>query len=325
MKYDISISGAFAPILTPFLKDGRGIDLAALGRHLAFLDNTGLSGVLMLGTNGEFGYLSKDERLQLVETVIAADTTLRLIVGGTVPESPENTLDLVAQLAEYRDSLTAILVAPPFYNKYTHGESVSEASVVEFYRQLAAIQEHLPLLLYNVPIPTERRMTAPVTPSVVNALKQAGIIVGVKDSTARLENIAAYLDAREDFQVLLGSDHVISEGLALGAIGSITACGNVFPTAVLKVYAAQPGPARETAQTELSLFRGVLESVPGKAIAIQKLLLKFLGVVENTSLVRDRDKNLTTSERGLVFQRLSAITAKLTINQELATVIQSRL
>ncbi|UCH10370.1 MAG: dihydrodipicolinate synthase family protein, partial [Fidelibacterota bacterium] len=178
---------------------------------------------------------------------------------------------------------------------------------------------------YNVPVPPEGRVTAPVTPGVVGALRGEKNIVGIKDSTARLENITAYQEARQDFQVLLGSDHVIAGGLALGAVGSITACGNVFPSAVLQVYAPQPGTEREKAQAELSLLRGVLESVPGKAVAIQKLLLDILGVVEAASPVRDAAKQLTDAERELILTLLSGLTAKLTLNQEIATQIKARL
>ncbi|UCH11044.1 MAG: dihydrodipicolinate synthase family protein, partial [Fidelibacterota bacterium] len=169
MVHDMDISGAYAPILTPFSQDGRTVNLAAFHQHLAFLDKAGLSGVLVLGTNGEFGYLSKEERLQLVESVIGAGTSLRIIVGGTVPDSPEDTQALVDQLGEYSDRLTAILVAPPFYDTYSNAGEVSEAVVLDFYHRLAGIQSRLPLVLYNVPVPPEGRMTAPVTPGMVGA------------------------------------------------------------------------------------------------------------------------------------------------------------
>lgn len=298
------LAGAFAPILTPFTPDGGSIDWESYRSHLAYLDEAGLDGILVLGTNGEFGQLTSDERLQLVEATLSARTALEVIVGGMVPDSPEETLSCVTRLADYAGQVAAILVAPPFYDVFAAGGAVPEDDVVDFYRQLARVQDHLPLLLYNVPVPVEGPVTAAIPPRVVAALSNEAVIMGIKDSTARLENIPAYRKAKSALQVLVGNDHVVAGGLAQGAVGSITACANVFPSAVLAVHQAPPGSDQEAAQTELSRLRRVLELIPGKLVATQKLLLHHIGVVPTRSPVRDQSRELTAAEQDQVLSNL---------------------
>jgi len=322
MSSPFKLAGAFAPILTPFTPDGGSIDWESYRGHRAYLEKAGLNGIVVLGTNGEFGQLTTGERFQMVEATISAGTTLKVIVGGMVPDSPEETMTIVARLADYAGQLIAVLVAPPFYHVVAAGRAIPEDSVVDFYRQLARVQDRMPLLLYNVPVPAEGPVTATITPRVVAALSNEAVIVGIKDSTARLENIPAYRKAKAGLQVLVGSDHVVAGGLAQGAVGSITACANVFPSAVLAVHQAPPGPDREAAQTELSSLRRVLELVPGKMVATQKLLLHHLGVVPTRSPVRDRSRELTAAEQDQVLAGLEETVAGLVINQAVQPAIK---
>ncbi|UCD38361.1 MAG: dihydrodipicolinate synthase family protein [Fidelibacterota bacterium] len=325
MSDSTRIAGPFAPILTPFSPDRSVIDHDSFRQHLAFIEDAGLAGVLVLGTNGEFTQLTIDERLQLIDVTLSAGTGLKIIIGVTVPDSPDRTLAFMEQMTVYAGELTAVLVAPPFYNRYTDGNEVSSAEVVVFYRQLSKVQDRIPVFLYNVPVPPDGRTTAAVTPDMVAELESDPIFAGIKDSTARLENIPAYLGTRSNFQVLLGSDHIIAEGLSLGAVGSITACGNVFPGAVRAVYAAQPGPDLELAQVELTALRRILEVVPGKAVAIQKLLLFLQGIVEYQSPVREAQRELTDPEKDVVLGKLSEAAEGLRLNRDLAEAILRQL
>ena len=79
---------------------------------------------------------------------------------------------------------------------------------------------------------------------------------------------------------MIGNDHAIEGGLEAGAAGSITACANLFPSAVQKVWSAASGADSHQAQVELSRLRKALESIPGKMIGAEKLLLNKLGVLK---------------------------------------------
>ena len=234
-----------------------------------------------------------------------------------MPDSPEKTLELAAELARMGDKLVGLLVAPPYYARTAAGEQIPLEELADFYRQLASVTYPALLILYNVPRGPSGSATAAITAELVGQLTEERQVVGLKDSTGRLENIPAFHAAGPGLQVLVGSDHILAPALAAGAVGSITACGNVFPSAVTAVYQASPGPARIAAQQELGRLRKVLELVPGKLIAIQKLLLYLLRVMPQLSPVRDPGAELTPGEREQVVLELEAVARSLQINREI--------
>ena len=312
------LTGAYAPILTPFAANRRSVDTVAFRHHLKFLDEAGLTGVVILGTNGEFIQLDADEKLALVEATLSAGTSLELIVGGTAAESPAATLSLLSQLRKYQSGVSTVLLAPPFYQAYAMGASMSEAAVVDFYRQVAGrLPNRLKLLLYNVPVSPDGPVTAPVTPRVVAALRDLPAIVGIKEAVAHLATILAYRAAFPNLKIFVGNDHLVSGGLMRGGAGSITAAANVFPSAVLKVYQAESDARRAAAQAELSALRRVLDLIPGKLVATQKLLLAWLEIVPQSSPVRDRRLELRASEKAQVWNRLLKVAATITVNVDI--------
>lgn len=314
---DPALAGTFAPILTPFELDGGALDGEAYLQQLRFLEAAGLDGVLVAGTNGEFGHLSEDEKFALVETTIAAGSSLKVMAGGTVADSPERTLALVERLSQFADDLAAIVVAPPFYQLYASGGEAPAEAVVRFYQEAAGLQDKVPLLLYNVPVPPAGARTAPVTPAVVVALRGEACIVGIKDARAQPADITAYLMAWPGLKVFVGSDHRMAAGLAAGSAGSITAAANVFPSAVLAVQRAQPGARREAAQAELSRLREVLERIPGKMVSTQKVLAARLGIVQRRAPLRDSRRELTPLEESQVWAALKEAARSLTINGQI--------
>ncbi|MEE9466658.1 MAG: dihydrodipicolinate synthase family protein [Candidatus Neomarinimicrobiota bacterium] len=311
-----TLAGAYAPALTPFTSDGKELALDDLRRQLEYIAAAGVDGALLLGTNGEFPWLDQEEKLRLVTTAIESGGNLKFLAGATVPDSPKGTLKLAARLAALESPPAGLLVAPPYYARSAAGKPVPLGELADFFRYLAAEVHPVPVLLYNVPFGKRGQPTAAITAELIRQLADVETVVGVKDSTGSLQNIAAYLEMRPGLQVLVGTDHLIGEGLAAGAAGSITAGGNVFPTAVAAVYQASPGADRTAAQSELSSLRRILELAPGKMIASQKLLLHSLGVVPSQSPVRDPDGELTASERDLVLEELRRVAQSLVINRE---------
>ncbi|MCH7939586.1 MAG: dihydrodipicolinate synthase family protein [Candidatus Marinimicrobia bacterium] len=314
-EYSHSLAGAYAPLLTPFGAGRLGLALGDIRRQLDFITEAGMDGALLLGTNGEFSRLDHNEKLELVRAVFAHDCGAKFLVGATVPDSPGKTLELAAELAGMGDKLAGLLVAPPYYARTAAGESIQLEELAGFYRQLAAVTYPALLILYNLPRGPSGPATAAITAELLGQLAEERQIAAVKDSSGRLENIPAFTGARPGLQVLVGTDHILAPALAAGAVGSVTACGNVFPAAVTAVYQASPGPGRIAAQQELSRLRAVLELVPGKLIATQKLLLHLLRVMPRHSPVRDRSAELTQGERKQVVLELEAVARSLQINQ----------
>ncbi len=318
-----SPGAVYAPLLTPFTRDRRQIDAQALRTHLAFLAQSGLDGVLLLGTNGEFGRLAEAEKLALVDLATAVAPELAFIIGITSPGSEAETFRFARLLDERLSRPARFLAAPPFYSRYRQGARAEPSEVAGFYGRLLGLDLAPPILAYNVPVPPAGPVTAPVPPETVAVFAAAENFWGLKDSTGEVANISRYLAQRPGLQLLVGHDKAISGGRAAGAAGSITACANVFPSAVRAVWNAGDEDTRAGCQRELDRLRGVLELVPGKMVAIQKLLLQRLGVVAERSPVREAGLELEGTEVTAVLRRLREVAGSLAVNAQLRRLLAS--
>lgn len=147
-------------------------------------------------------------------------------VAGRVPlilgMSDNCTQRLAEHVAEVDLSgYSAILSVVPYYNKpsqegiYRHFKAVAEASP-------------LPVVLYNVPGRTGRNMEAATTLRLARELP--GRIVGIKEASGSLEQVAEILHgAPEGFQVVSGDDALTRRMIGLGAVGVISVVGNALP------------------------------------------------------------------------------------------------
>lgn len=315
--YVSGLEGAFAPLLSPFDSGDQALDSGALRQHLEFLAASGLQGLLLMGTNGEFAFLGDSEKMEIISLVKAAGHDLHLIIGATVPDSPSRSVEFAGRAASAAPAGSHLLMAPPFYHRYARGEEVNEDETVQFYANLLNAHLGAELLAYNVPVPPRGPVTSPVTPDIVRSLAGYDGLAGVKDSSGNVEAVAAYRAANPGLQVLVGNDNALSGGLDRGAAGSITACANVFPAAVLRVYRCESPSERELAQQELSLLRGILESVQGKMVAIQKYLLQRLGIVNRLSPVRIPGGELTGAEVSTLMRAAREAGRQLKLNDDL--------
>ena len=92
----------------------------------------------------------------------------------------------------------------------------------------------LPIVLYNIPM----RTGCNIEPETVAALADIPNIVGVKDSSGKWENLAAYIELtrEKEFVVLSGNDGLIFRALKAGAVGAIAGCANVYPKNMVAIY-----------------------------------------------------------------------------------------
>ena len=61
-------TGVYTPIITPFDKN-EGLDLDKMKHNIELWSQSELDGLLVLGSNGEFPYISREEKIQLTEYV----------------------------------------------------------------------------------------------------------------------------------------------------------------------------------------------------------------------------------------------------------------
>lgn len=216
------LRGVFVPHVTPF--DGKGeVDWEALKGLVHTFEEAGLDGLVSLGSNGEFPYLSFEEKIRVVETV-REETSLPLIAGATGNSTGE-TLRLGRELLEV--GADALLIGPPYYFK---------PSPEELYAHYSIIADSLDsqVLLYNVPKFTGLNIPLDV---VEKLGEEHSNVVGIKDSSANIGRIAELLRRMGDrFAVLAGTADVMYPSWLLGAQGAVVAVANVVPELCVELY-----------------------------------------------------------------------------------------
>ncbi len=218
MAKTISMAGIYPPIPTPFDASGE-MDLKAFARNFERWNRFPLSGYVILGSNGEFPYLSEPEKLTLFEAARKLIPSDKLFMAGTACESAHSTIALTKKAAALGADV-AILITPSYY------KSRMDAAGLSHYYQSVADASPIPVSMYNMPANTGVDMAA----DVIIKLSQHPNIVGLKDSGGNLAKIGEVVRyARPGFQVLAGSAGFLYPALCMGAVGGVLALANIAP------------------------------------------------------------------------------------------------
>ena len=259
---NLDLHGIFPPIATPFINGKVAYD--QLASNVVKWNRTGLKGFVVLGSNGEYVYLSQEEKRTVVDTVVQSATKEMLVIAGTGCESTTETLRLTEDCA--RLGAHAALVVTPHY----YAGRMKEAALLKHFSELAD-HSPIPILLYNVPKFTHINMAA----DFVARLSEHPNIVGLKDSSANVIQLQEILNGvTKDFSVLVGTAGVLFSGLTIGCAGAISALANVAPEACVKIFdlvkAGDLDAARELQLKMISVNQAVtaIYGVPGLKSAL---------------------------------------------------------
>ena len=241
--------------------------LNRLKENVEKLIDTGINGVVALGSNGENASLTRVEKIAVVEHVRKSLPDEMLLIAGASADAYPDVIEMVNTAAEC--GANAVLIHPPVFFR----DKLSDNGVVEFYRFIAD-HSRIPILLYNVPKYCGYQFSL----DAVRQLATHENIIGLKNST---ENIAYFAEVREavpaDFQVLAGTASILFPALMLGACGGVVALANVAPKHCLSIFSDfQNGnfeKARETQQKIMRLNRALTATygVPGLKAAMDML------------------------------------------------------
>ncbi len=256
-------NGVYAAALTPLRADLR-VDHAALAAHCRRLLAHGCDGVAVLGTTGEANSFSVDERLELVDRLVAAGLPASRLLVGTGACALPDAVRLTRRAVEH--GAAGALVLPPFYYKNVRDEGLFEA----FARLIEGVgDDRLRLVLYHFP----RMSGVPVTRPVLERLLDAypDVVVGMKDSGGDFAHMRGLCEAFPGFQVFTGTERFFLDLLRAGGAGCITATANVTAPLAAEIFAAPEAPEARARQARLSAIRGALEPFPF-APALKRLM-----------------------------------------------------
>ena len=263
-------AGVYTPLATPFAADG-SLDERGLTANVERYLKTPLTGLVVLGSNGEAPQLDDAEADRAIAVVRAAMPKGRPLLAGTGRESTRATIAATRRAADL--GADAVLVRTPAFYK---GQMTTEA-FVRHYTQVAD-QSPVPVLLYNVTIYTGVNLL----PDAIAALSAHPNIVGIKETNSDMVQFGEYLSrAQEGFTVLAGSGATYYSALALGAHGAILAVGGVAPDLCMNIFTAvsdgrfAEARAMQHKLAPLARLVGTAHGVPGLKAALD--LLGFVG------------------------------------------------
>jgi 4-hydroxy-2-oxoglutarate aldolase len=244
MTKTVLLSGAYSPIPTPF-DDTGAVAHDKLAENIGMWSKTPLAGLLVLGSNGEFTYLSYQEKLEALKTAREAIPKDKLFIAGTGCDSTRSTVDLTKQAAAIGAD-AAIIITPSYYpSKMDH------QAMMRHYLNVAD-RSPLPILIYNMPANTGVDLSA----EIVVELSRHPNIVGIKDSSGNIVKLGEILrGASSDFSVLAGSASFLYPALILGAVGGIMALANIAPDECHHIFQyTQEGRHSEAKELQLKMI-----------------------------------------------------------------------
>src|SRR5436309_3081219 len=223
------IRGVLAPVVTPFKAD-LSPDSQRLIAHCKWLlsQNCGLA---VFGTNSEANSLSLEERLNLLDELVAAGVDPARMMPGTGCCSIMETVKLTKQAVE--NGCAGVLMLPPFYYK-----DVGEEGLYRYFSEVVQRvgDARLKIYLYHIPPVAVVGITTGLVERLLAAYPNA--IAGMKDSSGDWNNTKTFLDAfaKSGFDVFVGSESFLLTGMRNGGVGTISATANVNPAAIHKLY-----------------------------------------------------------------------------------------
>src|SRR5881409_2204671 len=307
------IRGVLAPVVTPF-KDDFSPDRKRFIAHCKWLlsQNCGLA---VFGTNSEANSLSLEERLNLLDELVAAGVDPSRMMPGTGCCSIMETVKLTKQAVG--NGCAGVLMLPPFYYK-----DVSEEG---FYRYFSEVVQRvgdarLKIYLYHIPPVAVVGITTGLVERLLASYPDA--IAGMKDSSGDWNNTKTFLDAfavragravstagaARTFDIFVGSEGFLLANMRNGGVGTISATANVNPAAIHKLYTEWKNADADEQQQKLNVTRDAF----GKKYLMIGALKQGIAIYANdpawakvrpplVELTADQAKSLTEELKAISF------------------------
>ncbi|WP_227937648.1 4-hydroxy-tetrahydrodipicolinate synthase [Alkalihalobacillus deserti] len=216
--------GLVVPLITPF-HDDETIDFQAYKKVIDFQIESGIHGLLVGGTTGEYHVMSLEERKALIKAGCEYAAGRVPVMAGVGCSTAKETIELANYAADCGAKWG--LVLPPYYHK------TSNEGILEFYKEVAA-KSNVGIVIYNYPGATN----VSISPEMIYELSQEENIVSVKESAdfGHLCEVVALTKDVENFSVFTGEEHFILPTFTIGGQGAFGILINLLPKEMVKLY-----------------------------------------------------------------------------------------
>lgn len=241
---ELSLSGAYTALVTPFSADGSEVDFVAYEKHLEAQIEGGIAGLVPCGTTGEVPNLSDAEQREVISRTKRVARGRALVLAGTGSNNTKKSIESAKAAVEA--GADAVMIVMPYYSKPT------QEGLFQHVRAIAnAISA--PVVLYNIP---GRSVVELSVDSSLRVLDACPNVIGFKDATGNVLHCQELLArAKRPISILSGDDVLTVPMMSVGATGVISVTSNVYPKQVSAMVAdALAGRFADAGKKQVALF-----------------------------------------------------------------------
>jgi len=237
------MEGVYAAVLTPRRDEEVAIDLGGALELIEFAGSSGVDGIALLGSTGEFLHFDAEDRRHLVQFAVKRSRAPVLV--NVSHSCLDGALDQARTAV--RQGAAGLLLMPPYFYQY------GQAEIREFCLRFAGeVQGAVPVLLYNVP-----GFTTAMEIETAAELLSTGLFAGLKDSSGRPEYLSELRrrEGKPGVRLLVGNDRVFTRARMEGADAVVSGVAGAVPELLLGLEAA----IRDGDSGKRELLEGMLQ------------------------------------------------------------------
>lgn len=233
-----NFKGVFTALITPFADDN-SLDNEGLRILIKRQLQSGVNGIVFLGTTGESPTLNEQEQRQILDIARRECLGKTTFIVGTGTYSTTTTIENTKQAQSI--GADAALIITPYYNRPTQ-EGI--------FSHFAAIAEatSIPIILYNHLGRTGQNIQL----ETLKRLMEIPNIVGIKECSGNIAQISDFIEAaresRPEFSILTGDDPNIIPLMAMGGHGVVSVASNLVPDEIVSLVRSLSSGKIEEAQ-----------------------------------------------------------------------------
>ena len=230
----IRLRGAFTAMITPMNPDG-SVDYDGYRKLVRFQLESGIDGLVPLGTTGETPTLDEDEEQKIIDVVMEEVRAFEKERGVKVPvvigAGSNNTRDAVRYTERAKKAgADAALVVTPYYNK------PSSEGIFRHFEAVARVG--IPILVYNIAGRTGKNIDTPTLSRIADLPNIAGVKEASGSISQMMDVIHTIKSKHPDFAVLSGDDALTLALTACGGDGVVSVVSNAAPALVTEMVRA---------------------------------------------------------------------------------------
>ncbi|HLJ53476.1 MAG TPA: dihydrodipicolinate synthase family protein [Chthonomonadaceae bacterium] len=259
-------TGVFPAVTTQMRRD-QSLDLEATARHIEALIDSGVQGLVMLGSLGENTLLEPEEKRSVVRMA-------KEVAAGRVPVLSGVAEFSTAAACRYAREMEALgadglMVLPAMVYKAQPEEALTHFRTV-------ARSTGLPIIVYNNPI----AYYVDLTPRMFETLADEQNLVAIKESSGDVRRVTDIINQVGDrYTLFAGVDDLILESVLLGSEGWIAGAGLAFPRENQRLWELAVAGRWEEARTLYRWFMPLLHlDIPIKFVQYIKLAIQECGL-----------------------------------------------